>query len=148
MVELKEAWACFTALGTPQSISAERWGMSKGSVVPGAQWRQHGALTRLAVLPGVAHGARAHKVPAEVLAGRTVLTWAQKARRWHWKEQRALAWSWQGPKPLPLPLSTSPKWFGGEIQQHSAAHLLPKLQCCSPPTLQHPHVPISQCRPA
>lgn len=132
MVELKEAWACFTALGTPQSISAERWGMSKGSAVPGARWRRHGALTRLAVLPGVAHGAHARKVPAEVLAGGTILTRAQKAGRRHCKEQRAPAWSWQGPKPLPLPLSVSPKWFGGDIQQHSAARLLPKLQLCPP----------------
>lgn len=76
--------------------------------VPGAGLWQCRALTCPAALPCVAHGARAHKVPTELLTGRTILTGAQEAGRWHWEERKAPVWNRQGAEQLPLPPELRP----------------------------------------
>ena len=83
---------------------------------PGAELWQCRALTCPAALPRVAHGARAHKVPAEVLAGRTILTGAQEAGRWHWEEQKAPVWTSRAQSSCHFPPSHVPEavWMAGK----------------------------------
>lgn len=62
---------------------------------------KHKALTKLAVLPYIAHGAGASIAPAEVLTGSPILTGAKKARGGHWKKSRAKNETRASPLPLP-----------------------------------------------
>lgn len=65
-------------------------------------WKgRHKALTKLAVLPYIAHGAGASIAPAEVLAGSPILAGTKKARGGHWKKSRAKNETRASPLPLP-----------------------------------------------
>lgn len=135
-MELKEAWACFTSLGMPQSTSEERWGSEWGSTEapqsPGWQG-QHKALTGLAVLPYIAHGARACVAPAKVFTGSTILTGAREAWGGHWKSRAKSiccgAGRAQKPEPPP-PAGCAEELKHFQLEQRglkasSEAHLLP-----------------------
>lgn len=68
--------------------------------VPSRQ-RKHKALTKLAVLPYIAHGAGASIAPIDILAGSPILTGAKKARGGHWKKSRARNETRASPLPFP-----------------------------------------------
>lgn len=66
----------------------DEWGPQRCSKSPPQQGK-HKALTKLAVLPYIAHRAGASVTPTKVLAGSPILAGAKKARGGHWKKSRA-----------------------------------------------------------
>lgn len=109
-----------------------------------SQQEKHKALTKLAVLPYIAHEAGASITPTKVLAGSPILAGAKKARGGHWKKSRARNETRASPLPLPA-------GHKEELQRRglkASSKLLTVRPIVPPGSGTHSsNLPISQCRP-
>lgn len=115
--------------------TGDEWGPTEAPQVP--SWKgRHKALTKLAVLPYIAHGAGASIAPAEVLAGSPILAGTKKARGGHWKKSRAKNETRASPLPLPAghKKELQGKGLKASTELLTVRPIIPQVLACPPQT--------------
>lgn len=121
------------------------WGVGERGPQRHPDTQQHKALTRLAVLPYIAHRACARVAPAKVFAGSAILTGAKEAGGGHYKKSRAKSDCCRGgrgqrseqPPSLSSRVQGRVKASAQSKQQGSIAAAMAVFSGSSPSTSQH-----------